>query len=117
MRPCPSIPPSLPLILAKVTTAPNPDLASDQLPAEATAVLPSAPLGSGFIHDPAHRARTATAWQRHLSRFPCGAPDGTGLRSTLLSACTILWDEYFFGLMMSRPDEQQTRPKFIDLPC
>ena len=76
------------LLLSLIPTDTNPDLAPDQLPAEAAAHLPSSPLGSGFIHDPTTRADTIAAWRRHLTRYPGGAPDGTGLTDSLLLACT-----------------------------
>ena len=75
------------LLLDHITTAPNPDLADTALPAEARSLLPSSPLGSGYIHDEGERSAVTIEWSRHLQLHPAGAPDGTGLRSSLLSSC------------------------------
>ena len=73
------------LLLTLFPRAPNPHLT--QLADEADRLLPSAPLGSGIIHDPTTRSATVTSWRRHLTRHPPGHPDGTGLRGGLLLAC------------------------------
>lgn len=104
----PPIPSAAALLRSLVPTAPNPDLDPDRLPAEAAALLPSAPLGSAFIHDPEHRAAVISGWRRHLTRYPPGHPDGTGLRGSLLTLATDSFP--FIALWLEALRHSRTTP-------
>ena len=81
------------LLLTLFPQATNPDWSSSgdeptPLTQAADRELPTAPLGSGFIHHPPALANVVNQWRRHISKHPTGGPDGTGLRSHLLQSCT-----------------------------
>lgn len=63
----------------------------DSITAAASTLLPKAPLGSGFITDPAQRKKIVAEWSKHLDTHPFGAPDGTGLRSYVLTMSTSIF--------------------------
>ena len=91
-------------------SAPNPDL--DKLAEESRRYLPTAPLGSGYIHDEAIATRVLQDWNRHNDAHRVGAPDGTGVGANMLS--DLPKSRRRLNLCCQAIYEQRVSPQFAD---